>query len=111
MQGRINSKRRVLRDLGFVSEGSESLRIDVFTSEYCSFCEEALEIARNAAGRIAYLGSPIEVVETSVDDQPALIEALNLVALPMIQVGKSQMIGLPCQEDIERLVHETVLMG
>ncbi|MHA1613733.1 MAG: hypothetical protein ACTSYJ_02745 [Candidatus Thorarchaeota archaeon] len=111
MQQRINSKRKVSRDLGFVSEESENLRIDVFTSEYCSFCEEALKIAKTAAGRIAYLGSPIEVVETSVDDQPALIEALNLVALPMIQVGKSQMIGLPCQEDIERLVHETVLMG
>ncbi len=111
MQQRINSKRRVSRDLGFVSEESESLRINVFTSEYCSFCNEALEIARNAAGKIVYLGNPIEVVETSVDDQPALIEALNLVALPMIQVGKSQMIGLPCQEDIERLVHETVLMG
>jgi len=111
MQQRINSKRKVSRDLGFVSDESENLRIDVFTSEYCSFCEEALKIARTAAGKIAYLGSPIEVVETSVDDQPALIEALNLVALPMIQVGKSQMIGLPCQEDIERLVHETVLMG
>jgi len=111
MQQRINSKRKVSRDLGFVSDESENLRIDVFTSEYCSFCEEALKIARTAAGKIAYLGSPIEVVETSVDDQPALIEALNLVALPMIQVGKSQMIGLPCQEDIERLVHYTVLMG
>ena len=111
MQRRINSKRRVSRDLGIISKESDSLRIDVFTSEYCSFCEKALEIAKTAADKIAYLGSPIEVVETSVDDQPALIEALNLVALPMIQVGKSQMIGLPCQEDIERLVHETVLMG
>ncbi|MHA1930828.1 MAG: hypothetical protein ACTSV2_19830 [Candidatus Thorarchaeota archaeon] len=111
MQRRINSKRRVSRDLGIISEESDSLRIDVFTSEYCSFCEKALEIARSAAGRINYLGSPIEVVETSVDDQPALIEEMNLVALPMIQVGKSQMIGLPCQEDIERLVHDTVLMG
>ncbi len=111
MQRRIDSKRRVLRDLGYASEDSKSLRIDVFTSEYCSFCEEALKIARTAAGKIAYLGSPIKVVETSVDEQPALIEALNLVALPMIQVGKSQMIGLPCQEDIERLIHDTVLMG
>lgn len=111
MQRRINSKRRVLRDLGIISGESDSLRIDVFTSEYCSFCEKALEIARTAAGKIAYLGSPVEVVETSIDDQPALIEALNIVALPMIQVGTSQMIGLPCQEDIERLVHDTVLMG
>lgn len=111
INSKINSKRRVSRDLGIISKESDSLRIDVFTSEYCSFCEEALKIARTAAGRIDYLGRSIEVVETSVDDQPALIEALNLVALPMIQVGKSQMIGLPCQEDIERLVNETALMG
>ncbi len=111
MQQRMNFKHRLSSDLGVVSEESERLRIDVFTSEYCSFCEEALEVARTAAGRITYLGSPIEVVETSVDDQPTLIEALNLVALPLIKVGRSQMIGLPCLEDIERLVHETVLMG
>jgi len=112
MQRKINPKRRVLReDLGIISKEPDSLRINVFTSEYCSFCEKALEIARTAAGTLDYLGSPIEVVETSVDDQPALIESLNLVALPMIQVGKSQMIGLPCQEDIQRLVQETVLMG
>jgi len=111
MQQRISTKHRVSRNLGIVSEESENLRIDVFTSEYCSFCEEALEIARSAAGKITYLGCPIEVVETSVDDRPALIEALNLVALPLIQVGSAQMIGLPRQEDIERLVHEKVLMG
>ena len=90
MQRRINSKRRVSRDLGIISEESDSLRIDVFTSEYCSFCEKALEIARSAAGRINYLGSPIEVVETSVDDQPALIEEMNLVAhCPSKSVGGS----------------------
>ncbi|MGY5873349.1 MAG: hypothetical protein RTV72_13950 [Candidatus Thorarchaeota archaeon] len=111
MQQKIGTKQSGFGDLGFVSEESEPLRIDVFTSEYCSFCEEALEVARCAAGRITYLGSPVEVVETSVDDQPGLIESLNLVALPLIQVGRAQMIGLPLQEDIERLVHETVLMG
>lgn len=111
MQQRISSEHRIFSDLGLVSENSKSLRIDVFTSEYCSFCKEALELARSAAGRITYLGSPVEVIETSVDDQPALIEALNIVALPLIQVGRSQMIGLPRQEDIEQLVHESVLMG
>jgi hypothetical protein len=90
--------------------GHESLRVEVFTSEYCSFCQDALEIAKSAAYRITYLGCPIEVVETSVDDDTTLIEDLNLLALPLIQVGDFQLIGLPQQEDIERLIHETILM-
>jgi len=108
---RMNSEQRAIRDLGMVPEESDNIRIDVFTSEYCSFCKDALEVARSAAGRVAYLSNPIEVVETSVDEQPELIEALNLVALPLIQVGRSQIIGLPNQDDIERLIHEKILMG
>lgn len=111
MLQRINSEQRAFRDLGLVPTESDNIRIDVFTSEYCSFCENALEIARTAAGRLDYIGSAIEVVETSVDEQPELIEALNLVALPLIQIGRSQIIGLPNQEDIERLIHEKILMG
>jgi hypothetical protein len=111
MLQRINSEQRAFRELGLVPEESENIRIDVFTSEYCSFCEDALEVARTAAGNLAYMGSLVEVVETSVDSRPELIEALNLVALPLIQVGRSQIIGLPNQEDIERLIHEKLLMG
>ena len=111
MLQKINSDYRKAEDLDYFSEDSESLRIDVFTSEYCSFCDDALEVARTAAGRATYLASPIEVVETSVDNRPELIEALNLVALPLIQVGNAQMIGLPTPEDVERLIHQTLLMG
>jgi len=108
---RTNSDQKAFSNLGLNPAESDNIRIDVFTSEYCSFCKDALEVARSAAGRAAYLSSPIEVVETSVDEQPELIEALNLVALPLIQVGRSQIIGLPNQDDIERLIHERKLMG
>jgi len=108
---RTNSEQRAFRDLGLVPTESDNIRIDVFTSEFCSFCENALEIARTAAGRLACVGSSVEVVETSVDEQPELIEALNLVALPLIQIGGSQIIGIPNQEDVERLLHEKLLMG
>ncbi|MGY5879677.1 MAG: hypothetical protein RTV31_05475 [Candidatus Thorarchaeota archaeon] len=111
MVQRKNSEQKVIRDIGQVPTESDNIRIDVFTSEYCSFCENALDIARTAAGRLACIGSSVEVVETSVDEQPELIEALNLVALPLIQVGRSQIVGLPNQEDIERLIHEKLLMG
>ena len=111
MLHRMNSEKNVIRDLGQGSEQSANVRIDVFTSEYCSFCEDALEVARSAAGRAACLSSMIEVIETSVDENPEVVEALNLVALPLIQIGHSQIIGLPNQEDIERLIHEKLLMG
>lgn len=111
MLQKINLDYRKSGNLDYFYEDAERLRIDVFTSEYCSFCNDALEVARTAAGRVTYLPNPIEVVETPVDDQPELIEALNLVALPLIQIGRAQIIGLPTHEDVERLIHETILMS
>jgi hypothetical protein len=92
-------------------EESKPLRIDVFTSEYCAFCNDAVEVAKSAACRLSNLANSVEVRETPVDDNPGLIEELNIIALPMIQVGRARVIGLPSPEDIERLVHETILMG
>ena len=92
-------------------DDSTPLRIDVFTSENCAFCNDAVKAAKSAARRLDYLANHVEVRETPVDDNPGLIEALNIIALPMIQVGRARVIGLPSPEDIERLVHETMLMG
>ena len=88
---------------------SEALRINVFTSSSCTFCNEALEAAKKAAEKFHQLNHPIEVIETSVEEHPEIIEALNVIALPMILIGKSQIIGLPSSEDIEQLLHQTVL--
>ena len=88
---------------------SESLRINVFTSASCAFCNEALEAAREAARKFHQLNMPIEVIETSIEEQPEIIEALNVIALPMILIGNSQIIGLPRSEDIELLLHQTML--
>lgn len=90
---------------------SESLKINVFTSPSCTFCNEALEAAREAASKFHQLSLTIEVIETSVEEQPELVEALNVIALPMILIGNSQIIGLPRAEDIELLLHQTVLAG
>ncbi|MHA2056620.1 MAG: thioredoxin family protein [Candidatus Thorarchaeota archaeon] len=94
----------------FFSE-SESLKIKVFTSSSCTFCSEALEAAREAAKKFHEFNLPIEVIETSVEEQPEIVEALNVIALPMILIGNSQIIGLPNTEDIELLLHQTVLAG
>jgi len=110
MLQKINSDLEKIGNLEFRKDESAKMRIDVFTSKHCSFCDEALNIVRSAAGRITYLEHPVNVVETSVDKHPELIEAYNLVALPLIQVGRSQIIGLPNLEDVERLIHDTIIM-
>ncbi len=91
--------------------GSDSMKINVFTSSSCTFCHEALEAAHEAAGKFNQLNLSIEVVETSVEEEPEIVEALNIIALPMILIGKSQIIGLPRSEDIEQVLHYTVLTG
>jgi hypothetical protein len=88
---------------------SKPLRIEVFTSEYCAFCGEALQAAKSAADRLGYVSNKVEVRETLVDENPGLMESLNIIALPMIQVGHSRVVGIPSPDDIERLVHESVL--
>ena len=67
--------------------------------------------AQEAASKFNKLSLPIEVVETSVEEQPDVVEALNVIALPMILIGNSQIIGLPTAEDIELLLHQTMLAG
>jgi glutaredoxin len=108
MQGNELAKWNVLEDL---SNNSETYKINIFTSSSCSFCNEALEAVQEAAKKFNQLNLPIEVVETSVDEQPEVIEALNAIALPMILIGKSKIIGLPRAEDIEQVLHHTMLTG
>ena len=105
------SDTRDIRNFGTVEPQKEKVRIDVFTSEYCSFCKDALLAAHSAAKSASLYTDGIEVRETSVDERPELIEALNLVALPLIQVGREQIVGLPNEEDIERLIQTKLLMG
>ena len=88
---------------------SESLKVNVFTSPNCSFCNEALDAAYEVADKFNHLQLPVEVIETSVEERPEIIEHFNAIALPMIVVGNSRIIGLPRNEDIENLIHQIML--
>ncbi|MHA1948459.1 MAG: thioredoxin family protein [Candidatus Thorarchaeota archaeon] len=90
---------------------SASLKINVFTSSSCTFCQEALDAAREVAEKFNSLNLPVDVVETSVEEQPNIIEEYNAIALPMVLVGSSQIIGLPRTEDIEFMIHQLMLAG
>jgi glutaredoxin len=108
MRGNDLSK---LKELDTIVNQSKPLRINVFTSKSCSFCNEAMDAACKAANNFRKFNFNIEVVETSVEEKPEVIEALNAIALPMIQIGNSRIIGLPSSEDIEQLLHQSVLVG
>lgn len=88
---------------------SETLKINVFTSTSCTFCTEAVLAARKAASKFQNFDIPVEVVETSVEERPDIVEALSVIAVPMILIGNSQIVGLPQAEDIELLLHQTML--
>jgi len=90
---------------------SEPLKINVFTSSSCTFCCEALLAAREAARKFQYFDMPVEVIETSVEERPEIVEALSVIAVPMILIGNSKIIGLPQTEDIELLLHQKILSG
>ncbi|TFG34444.1 hypothetical protein EU527_03255 [Candidatus Thorarchaeota archaeon] len=111
MQQRMTFEYSILRGQESNPYEIEPLQINVYTSEYCSFCSDALLISYSAADRISCVGTPVEVVEIPIDDRPSLIEELNIMALPMIQIGHLRIIGLPEPEDVERLIHEVILMG
>ncbi|MFX1485475.1 MAG: thioredoxin family protein [Promethearchaeota archaeon] len=88
---------------------SGSLKVKVFTSSNCTFCNEALDAAYEVAEKFNHLQLPVEVIETPVEERPEIIEHFNAIALPMIVVGKSRIIGLPRNEDIENLIHQMML--
>jgi hypothetical protein len=111
MQHRMTLEYDIFNNHNFDSSENSPLKINVYTSEYCSFCSKALTIAHSAAERFSSLGKQIEVVETPIDDRPSLIEELDIMALPMIRIGHLRIIGLPAAEDIERIVHEVILMS
>ena len=70
-----------------------------------------MDAACKAANAFRKFNLDIEVVETSVEEQPEIIEALNAIALPMIMIGNSRIIGLPSSEDIEQLLHQSLMGG
>ncbi|MHA3962188.1 MAG: hypothetical protein AM325_001505 [Candidatus Thorarchaeota archaeon SMTZ1-45] len=94
-----------------ISSESDSLKINVFTSSSCTFCNDALTAAKKVAKKFHHFDFPIEVIETSVEEQPEIIEALNVVALPLIRIGGAQIIGLPTVEEIELMLHRNVVSG
>ncbi len=92
-----------------IAADSEPIRIHVFTSKRCIFCGDALDVAKHAAKRLTRCANQVRVVETDINERPELVEKLDIVALPTIMVGKTRLVGVPTANDIERLVHLSVI--
>ena len=85
------------------------ITVSVFTSGGCVFCKEALAIVREAARNLSYDKLGIEIVELPVDEKPDLVESLDIMAVPTIQIGRARLVGLPNIEEIESLMHGAIL--
>jgi len=88
----------------------ESIKITLFTSDTCAFCDEAREVVKEAVERVSYYHPYIEVVESPVDKKPALTERHQVLAVPTVFVAKSRIIGMPRVDDLEQLIHQEMLL-
>ncbi|MHA2380199.1 MAG: glutaredoxin family protein [Candidatus Thorarchaeota archaeon] len=97
---------KALVEAGDTVNDFNSIKIKVFTSEQCAFCNIALQIVEEAVGRLDYYHPFIEVVETPVEDRPRLTEKLQILAVPTIVVSDSRIVGLPAADELEQLIHQ-----
>jgi hypothetical protein len=86
-----------------------SIKITLFTSDTCAFCDEAREVVKEAVERVSYYHPYLEVVESPVDKKPSLIEKHQVLAVPTVFVAKSRIIGMPRVDDLEQLIHQEML--
>jgi protein-disulfide isomerase len=105
-RGHLSKNLPIVGDYGIASE---SVRITVFTSSHCSFCNEAIRVIEETLSGLPFYEPFVEVVQTAIEDQPELIENLDILAVPTIFVAKTRIIGLPRTEDVEQLIHQEML--
>ena len=87
----------------------ESIKITLFTSDTCAFCDEAREVVKEAVERVPYYHPYIEVVESQVDKKPIMTEKHQVLAVPTVFVANSRIVGMPRVDDLEQLIHQEML--
>ena len=86
-----------------------AIKITVFTSEHCGFCDQAMELVKEATRDLSYGADIFEVVESRIEQHLDRIESEDIIAVPTIMVGKSRIIGVPKLEDVRELIHGAML--
>ncbi|MFW9909872.1 MAG: hypothetical protein ACFFEF_14995 [Candidatus Thorarchaeota archaeon] len=99
----LSSKKRVILTEGVECESSP-LKIQVYTSarnRYSGLAvEQVMFIAKKLQSRY-----DLKVVESSVDDNPSLMERSGIIALPLTVIGNYSFVGIPDCRDLERIIH------
>ncbi len=90
-------------------EHRNAIKITVFTSDHCGFCNHAMELVKEATRDLSYGADAFEVVESRIETHLDRIESEGIIAVPTIMVGKSRIIGIPELEDIRDLIHGAIL--
>ena len=86
-----------------------AIKITVFTSDHCGFCNHAMELVKEATRDLNYGADAFEVVESRIETHLDHIESESIIAVPTIVVGKSRIIGIPKLEDVRDLIHGAML--
>ncbi len=86
-----------------------AIKITIFTSDHCGFCNHAVELVKEATRDLSYGADIFEVVESRIETHLNRIESEGIIAVPTIMVGKSRIIGIPKIEDVRDLIHGAML--
>ena len=86
-----------------------AIKITVFTSDHCGFCNHAVELVKEATRDLSYGADIFEVVESRIEKHLDRIESEGIIAVPTIMVGKSRIIGIPKLEDVRDLIQGAML--
>lgn len=103
---RFGSFLREVQSTEFVDPGR--LKVTVFTSEKCPFCEQAVSLVKDITTTLSYYDN-VELSEVRVEDEPELAEKFEIMSLPTLLIGQCKINGLPNREEIEEMIHYSIL--
>ncbi len=87
----------------------KKVKVTILTSKKCYFCNEVVDHVKKAAYNLSKFNYELEIVESSIDDNPSIIEELNVLGLPLTIIGETKFLGIPIVSDIEQMVHQELL--
>lgn len=110
MTDMIQKREATKQQFGVDSTSSlKKVKVTILTSKKCFFCNEVVDHVKEAASNLSKFNYELEIVESSIDDNPSIIEELNVLGLPLTIIGETKFLGIPIASDIEQMVHQVIL--
>ncbi|MFO7836621.1 MAG: hypothetical protein R6V83_08200 [Candidatus Thorarchaeota archaeon] len=86
------------------SRGEDLIELHVFTNDTCMFHDETMRLVQNVAQEISSYGHRIKVRMQSIKD----CEEQNILALPTLVVGNTQITGLPTRSELAEILRDSI---